>query len=172
MYRKTICRACRFLAVAALAIAVSPAQATSLVALDLAELTRQSEHVFTGRVVATESRFENGRFHTISTIEVGENFHGSIADTVRIRQPGGSAEINGLMVGETVAGVSAIVADAEHVYFVSRSESAGEYGIVGFSQGQLGITGTDENRTVLSPDSATPVPLDVFAEQVRSIAGN
>lgn len=145
------------------------ASATTLERYSLIDLVEQSATGIIGEVIATESVYAEGRFHTVATVRVDELLFGQGGASVRIRYPGGSADIDGVRVGETVAAAPPRMEGMRAAYFLSGAGSDGTRDIVGFTQGQLDIISRGDQDLIASPDQASLLSVNDFAARVRSL---
>lgn len=116
---------CAGILVVATALALAaPAGAATFVDMKIPELVAGSEAVIEGRVVETESFWnENGTvIVTEAVIEVDERIVGKTDDWIRVRVPGGTVD------GYTVEapGFPTLAVDERVVLFVNRPARAGE----------------------------------------------
>jgi len=147
----------------------SAANATSLERLTLEGLVQESEIGIIGEVTTSESVYSDGRFQTIVSLQVDQVLFGESGGSVQVRYPGGSAEINGVKVGENVAAAPPRMAGSKAVYFLGSADSEGTRSIVGFTQGQFDIVTRGDRRLVSSPDQASLVSVNDFAARARAL---
>lgn len=143
--------------------------ATTLEQYSLSDLVEQSDIGVIGEVTATDSVYSQGRFYTIVTVQVDEVLFGEAGTSVQIRYPGGSAEINGVRVGENVAAATPRMEGMKAVYFLGGSDNEGTRDIVGFTQGQLDIVARDDQLMVSSPDQASLLSVNDFVARARAL---
>ncbi|MEX2497908.1 MAG: hypothetical protein WD397_03415 [Wenzhouxiangellaceae bacterium] len=143
--------------------------ATTLEQYSLADLVQQSDVGVIGEVTATESVYTEGRFYTIVTVQVDEVLFGQGDAFVQIRYPGGSAEINGVRVGENVAAATPRMEGMKAVYFLGGADSEGTRDIVGFTQGQLDIVARGDQLLISSPDQASLLSVNDFVARARAL---
>ncbi|MFO7858611.1 MAG: hypothetical protein R6V11_06780, partial [Ectothiorhodospiraceae bacterium] len=113
--------------------------ATSLEQLDLQGLTAEADVVVIGQITASQGYYDDGQFYTILDVQVGQTVVGQAGGALQVRVPGGSAEINGIRVGESIPGLSPIASDRDLALFLSADPGSDLHRIVGFSQGQLAV---------------------------------
>lgn len=143
--------------------------ATTLERYSLAELVSESDIGIIGEVSATESVYSEGRFYTLVTVQVDEVLFGRGGGFVQVRYPGGSAEINGVRVGENVAAAAHRMEGTKAVYFLGGADSEGTRDIVGFTQGQLDIVTRGEQELIASPDQASLLSVNDFVARARAL---
>lgn len=145
------------------------ASATTLERLSLADLVDQSAAAVIGEVAGMESAYSEGRFYTVVTVRIDDVLFGQAGSSVRIRYPGGSAEVNGVRVGETVAAAPPRMEGMKGAYFLSAAGSDGTRDIVGFTQGQFDIVTRGDQDLIASPDQASLLSVNEFATRVRAL---
>ncbi len=132
---------------AAAAVLLSTAAfATTLVALDVAGLTRLSDAVVRGKVTAVEARLtrDGARIVTDATIEVAEVWKGAPGKTVVAMQPGGEVG----EVGQRVEGTARFTPGEEVVVFL---EARGTRWIVaGMVQGKFRVERSSDGKAVFA----------------------
>lgn len=143
--------------------------ATTLERYSLTDLVEQSELGVVGAVTAIGSVYSEGRFYTIVTVQVEEVLFGQEAASVQVRYPGGSAEINGVRVGENVAAAAPRMEGMKAVYFLGGADREGTRDIVGFTQGQLDIVTRGDQALIASPDQASLLSVNDFVARVRAV---
>ncbi len=127
----------RSLAIVFVVAAALPAAATTVVYLDVDDLTERSNAVVRARVLERESRWDDeGRgIYTFTTVEVLSTLKGGGDETLVIRQLGG--EVDG--VGSLVAGDASFQVGEEVVVFLRRNPEDAVFHLVGLSQGKFSI---------------------------------
>ncbi|HYV44700.1 MAG TPA: hypothetical protein VFA20_07565 [Myxococcaceae bacterium] len=138
--------------VAALLAAVLwlPAGATSVIGVDLDQLTRQSDVVVHGTVKGKESRWsgDGRRILTDVQIEVRESFKGSPARTVTVQQPGGVVGD----IGQRVDGLATFDVGEEVVVFLERWGTQ-RFQVTAAAQGKFRVErSSDGTRVFAVPD--------------------
>jgi hypothetical protein len=156
------------------------AEASSVVQMDVAALTRAASDVVRVRVSSTECAWtdQHRRLVTLVQVEVLERFKGQATGTLRVVQPGG--ELDG--IGQRVFGVAKLAVGEEVVLFL---EQKGPWrGIVGLAQGAYRVErapGASVARavpadlhglTLVPPRGGTlelrhPVSLEALRDEVR-----
>ena len=162
------------------------AGATTLVPADLGELSRDAGAIVRGRVAAVEPRWTEGRraIETVVTLTVESTIKGSMTGSAQWTVPGGElGRYRSIVVGAPQFEVGQRV-----IVLLSWHPPRYPY-LVGFSQGVFRVTSAADGSgpVVLAPppmpsaveapvvrgDAARrPVPLAVFEERLRSLAGN
>ncbi len=156
---------------------VGVAQATTLLALDVAALTKGSSLVVRAKVKSVASRWtkDGGRIMTDAVLEVSETWKGTPTSQVTVMQPGGVVGD----VGQLVHGTITFTAGEEVVVFL---EPRGErYLLTGMMQGRFKVeTSTDGKWTsarqefdgqalFLDPVTRQPVSLGVVALPIDTL---
>lgn len=156
---------------------VGVAQATTLLALDVAALTKGSSLVVRAKVKSVASRWtkDGGRIMTDAVLEVSETWKGTPTSQVTVMQPGGVVGD----VGQLVHGTVTFTAGEEVVVFL---EPRGErYLLTGMMQGRFKVeTSTDGKWTsarqefdgqalFLDPVTRQPVSLGVVALPIDTL---
>ena len=156
-------------------------RATTLLRLDLDDLTTESSAVVYGRIVASRVEWNPGRtlIYTVYTVEPMEYLKGRLGPVFELYEPGGT--LDGLQM--SVAGVPALSVGQEAILFV-WTDPHGQHQVTGFEQGafpvradpQTGLRIVDRvarlgsarvASTVASPTSRI---LPQFFDQIRSSA--
>jgi hypothetical protein len=174
------------LATVLIAFAV-PAGATVLVGADLGELSRDAIAIARGHIVAVTPRWTDDRrtIETIVTLEVDEYLKGALGETVQFRVPGGDLG----RFRSIVVGAPEFEVDQQVIVFLGARGPSVPY-VLGFSQGVYRLvpaadgsswlvtppavlpTATAGNVRIVRGDiSRRPLPLDVFEQHVRELAG-
>lgn len=159
---------------------ISPARATTIVATDLAELSREALAIALGRVVAVEPRWtlDRRRIETLVTLEAESYLKGSLGSHVRFVVPGGQlGRFRNLVVGAPHLELGHRI-----VAFLGATGPSVPY-ILGFNQGLYRVT-LENGSWIVTPPTVTAVPgiartdrtwrsmrFDEFARQVRALAG-
>lgn len=156
---------------------VGVAQATTLLALDVAALTKGSSLVVRAKVKSVASRWakDGGRIMTDAVLEVSETWKGTPTSQVTVMQPSGVVGD----VGQLVHGTVTFTAGEEVVVFL---EPRGErYLLTGMMQGRFKVeTSTDGKWTsarqefdgqalFLDPVTRQPVSLGVVALPIDTL---
>lgn len=168
----------RWLALAALLLA-PVASATTLLAEDLASLTRSSTAVVRGTVVASTARWtaDKARIVTETTLSVRERWKGEAGATVVVQQPGGEVG----EVGQLVHGVARFRPGEEVVVFL---EARGpRFLVTGMLQGKFLVERSSDGKATFARqelqgealfiDPATrqpvhPVPTVILLDDLRA----
>jgi len=154
---------------AGLLLLASAGDATTLERYSLNDLVRQSDLGIIGEVTASESIYSDGGFYTIVTVMVDEVLFGPATGTAQLRYPGGSAEVNGVKIGENVAAAPPRMEGMKAAYFLGDADGQGIRDIVGFTQGQLDVVSRGDQELITSPDQATLLSVTDFAARVRAL---
>lgn len=152
------------------ALLFSSLGATSLEQLDLQGLTADADVVVIGQIISSQGQYSDGEFFTLLDIQVNQSIVGAAPDQLQIRVPGGSAVVNGIRVGETIAGLAPVVSERDFALFLSADQTSGVHEIVGFSQGQLAVRVQDGQQMLLVPGQNVPMPVEDFVQQVSAYA--
>ena len=134
-----------------------PALATSVLGVDLDQLTRQSELVVRGVVKSKESRWsgDGRRILTDVQIEVKESLKGAPARTVTVQQPGGVVGD----IGQRVDGLASFQMGEEVVVFLERW-GAQRFQVTAAAQGKFRIErSSDGTRVFAVPDRSADAEL-------------
>jgi len=164
-------------------LALPAAQATTLLRMDLDEMTRITGAVARVRAVADETRFEDGEIWTLTTFELVETLKGSAPRTITVRLIGGRWR----HLISTVDGVPRFQ-PGEEAYLFLEPRPNGEFTVTGWVQGTFRIRRDPETRAEsvtqdtsavstfdpatrqLRPGAARTMPLEEFRERVRAAA--
>ncbi|HZN96017.1 MAG TPA: hypothetical protein VFB81_25050 [Myxococcales bacterium] len=134
-----------------------PALATSVLGVDLDQLTRQSELVVRGVVKSKESRWsgDGRRILTDVQIEVKESLKGAPARTVTVQQPGGVVGD----IGQRVDGLASFQMGEEVVVFLERW-GAQRFQVTAAAQGKFRVErSSDGTRVFAVPDRSADAEL-------------
>lgn len=178
-------RSKRFWALAVV-LAGAVASATTLLALDVAALTRSSTVVARARVVSLDTRWtkDGARIMTDAVLEVTESWKGTPAGRVTVMQPGGVIG----EIGQVVHGTARLTPGEDVVVFL---EQRGErYLLTGMLQGKFKVETSSDGKSVyarqeleseallVDPATRQPVepaslvlPLATLRTQVLTAAG-
>src|SRR5262249_49584942 len=110
--------------------------ATTLVRMDLDDLTAQSSAVVYARIAASRTEWDGAHtaIFTIYTVEPIEYLKGQLGGTFELREPGG--ERDGLAM--RIASVPVFHAGDEAVLFV-WTDKRGSHQVIGFEQGAVHV---------------------------------
>jgi hypothetical protein len=172
----------KHLLVAAL-LAVLPAEATTLLAQDLAELSQSADAIVRGTVRELESRWTGDRMRIVTQVEVevAEALKGAPGASVTIVQPGGVVGD----IGQKVSGLASFERGEEVVLFLER-RPGGIFLVSGMAQGKFRVERSSDGRALfaipereieallLDPLTRLPVPprvgpiaLEELRERIR-----
>ena len=117
------------------------ALATTLLRMDLDDLTAESHAIVYGKIVASRAEWNNNRsmIYTIYTVEATQYLKGSLGASFELQEPGG--ERDGLMV--RVPSVPVFRAGEEAVLFV-WTDPKGRHQVIGFEQGAMEVRTNSE----------------------------
>jgi len=137
----------KLLGIAAVVCAAAPAQATTLVGLDLPELSRLSDVVVHGKVASVQAHWtgDHQRIVTEVQVEVTEAFKGQAGKTVLIDQPGGVVGD----IGQLVQGVAAFTAGEEVVVFLGRRPGE-RFMLTGMGQGKFRVARSTDGKAAFA----------------------
>ncbi|MFW6058127.1 MAG: hypothetical protein ACOC9W_04650 [Persicimonas sp.] len=125
-------------------LASAAAFGATVLKLDLESLVANSEQIVEGEVVDVESKVEDDRVVTYTTIEVTDGIKGSKeSDTVTIRQLGGQTE----ELATRVAGMAHFAQGERAMVFLERPSADATPVITGMSQGKFEIAVGPDNTT-------------------------
>jgi hypothetical protein len=114
--------------------AAVPANAM-VVKKDLYELGQEAYSVVSGRVIATESRWDDNLINTYVTVRVSQHMKGVPTESeIRIRVPGGEVENVGLHVSD-----APWFEPGEDVIVFLTPKTKGAYAVAGWFQGKLTV---------------------------------
>ncbi len=144
-------------------LASAPVWATTMLALDLAALTRSSDAVVHGRVARVESRWTGDKLRIVTDaeIEVIDAVKGEVGKTVRLVSPGGVVGD----IGQKVHGSPNFTRGEEVVVFL-EARPGGTFLVTGMSQGKFRVERSSDGRAAFAvPES------DVDAMLVDPLTG-
>lgn len=134
--------ASRLLAVAALSAGIaSPAGATTVLKLDMAEMVQRADAIVIGHARSAEAVWVGRELYTRYRIEVQEQLLGAATTEVHVVVPGGVDRNRPRPIAFTIADAPQLRSD-EHVALLLKRGSAlgaADYTIVGFNQGRIGL---------------------------------
>ena len=117
------------------------AQATTLLRMDLDDLTAESHAIVYGKIVASRAEWNNNHsmINTYYTVEATQYLKGNLGASFELQEPGG--ERDGLMV--RVPSVPVFAVGEEAVLFV-WTDPKGRHQVIGFEQGALKVRANSE----------------------------
>jgi len=176
-------RLCRYLFASLIASALSSSAvcASTVVQMDLADLSTRAARIFVARCHASEAAAEADRPSTRVEFEVTEVVKGSAASAEVVLLAGGVRD----GVRQLVTGMPTFEPGEEVVVFLSAPDARGRSWPIGLGQGKFHVrrdangdafvvpgdrAGHASSARPAAPD-APPEPLTVFLDRVRSLAG-
>jgi hypothetical protein len=123
--------------------------ATTIIPVTLERLASESSHVVEGRVVSTESKWnqQHTLIFTYTTIAITKTLKGNSQSSLVVKQIGGSAE----GYTQKVAGVRYSKPGEESVFFLRPSATHdGSYEITGLMQGLFAMKKSAQGRVEVS----------------------
>ncbi|HLL04374.1 MAG TPA: hypothetical protein VK539_27560 [Myxococcaceae bacterium] len=154
---------------AALLLFGLPASATTMLRLDVPELSQNSDTVVHGTVRRVESRWSGDRRRILTDVEiqVTESLKGQPGSTVLVIQPGGKMGD----IGQMVHGTASFVPGEEVVVFLER-KGASAFQLSGMSQGKYQVRRAADNTTALAvpEDTQHVLLLDPDTRQASTTA--
>lgn len=160
------------------------ALATTLLKVDLSQLTRSSDAVVVGRVLSVQSRYsaDGLKILTDAEITVTQTLKGQVEKTVVVMQPGGVVGD----VGQHVAGVARFSPGEEVAVFLEKRGTRyfvtglgqGKYRLERWSDGKTWVVPADVDADLVDPLTRQPVAQDkapllfeTFVQKVVTAAG-
>jgi hypothetical protein len=142
------------LVAASFATSNSPARATTLKRMSVADLSRAAHTVVRARCAANFARWDAGEIWTFTTFDVEETWKGSAPAQITVRLLGGTAG----NFTSTVSGVPRFSPGEELILFLERTP-AQDFSIVSWMQGtfRIGLNGTTGEETVTQDTAVFPV---------------
>lgn len=118
-----------------------PARATSLIALDLPELVRQSDYVVVANTLRESSRYADKLIVTDFELKVITSLKGAAkpGSTLVATELGGAVD----RVGLNVPGAAKFSIGKSALVFLRRAEGSSELRVTGMSQGVMPIVGNE-----------------------------
>ena len=115
---------------------VSGAAATTLLPMNLDDLTAESPAIAYGKIVASRTEWNNAHtlIYTVYTVQVVEYLKGDLGPSFELQEPGG--ELDGLSM--SVAGVPQFTVGQEALLFL-WTDPQGLHQVTGFEQGNLTV---------------------------------
>jgi hypothetical protein len=113
------------------------AQAATLRAMKLADLTRGADVIFVGTVMSSVSDWnaDGTRIYTRTTFQVEESLKGHAGETIVVQTLGGS--VRG--IGMRVPGMPVFKAREKHLIFVKKGRVTGTPRVLGWAQGDFRV---------------------------------
>jgi hypothetical protein len=154
-------------------LALSAAFGTTLIAVDIPELSRTSDVVVRGTVKSISSRWtaDHARIVTDVELEVAEALKGAPEKSLTITQPGGVVGD----VGQKVSGLASFQTGEEVLVFLER-RGQNRFLVSGMSQGKFRIERSSDGRAVFAvPDGANdallldPATRESVSPRVRTL---
>ena len=139
---------------ASFASSYSPARATTLKRMSVADLSRAAHTVVRARCAANSTRWDAGEIWTFTTFDVEETWKGSAPAQITVRLLGGSTG----NFTSTVSGVPRFSPGEELILFLERTP-AQDFSIVSWMQGtfRIGFNGMTGEETITQDTAAFPV---------------
>ncbi|OJH39674.1 hypothetical protein [Cystobacter ferrugineus] len=134
----------------ALVLLCLPASATTMLRMDLPELSHSADVIVHGTVRRVESRWSGDRRLIVTDVEiqVTEALKGQAGGTVLVTQSGGQVGD----IGQTVSGLASFSPNEEVVVFLERRGSA--FHVSGLAQGKYKVLRTEgDTRAMAVPES-------------------
>lgn len=161
-----------FIGALVLAIAVPEASATIIQQLTIEEMTDRADAIVLGRHLESESMWVGRMLVTRVTVAVSELLKGETQPMVTVEILGGVDRNRKVPIAMTVPGAPRIHSGERVILFLSRIAApagAGEYEIVGFSQGKLSVVEDAQGRQVIARGAVpgAPKPLADFKAQIQ-----
>jgi hypothetical protein len=148
---------------AALCLALSAA-ATTIVKMDLDELTSAAQVVARGKCLAREARLEGGYIWTFTTFEVSETLKGSAARQISVRLLGGKVG----HMKSTVDGVPQFQ-PGEDVFLFLEPTRAGDFSVTSWVQGTFRVRrDAQTGQESVTQDSAAFAVFDPATRQFKA----
>jgi hypothetical protein len=147
------------------------ASATTVVPMSLEELTRAASDVVEARAVSSRSAWnpQHTLIYTYTTFQVTRGLKGSVAQTITVKQLGGTA--GGYM--QKVAGVHHPQAGEEALLFLRPSAARDRtYVIVGLIQGNLRMYTAADGRAMVTNGISGAQALERGTSRVTEFAGS
>ena len=147
--------------------------ATTLVAVDISELSQSSDVVVRGTVKRVSSRWTSDHMRIVTDveIEVAEALKGSPEKSVTVTQPGGVVGD----IGQKVSGLASFEGGEEVVVFLERRGQS-RFLVSGMAQGKFRIERSSDGRAVFAvPDGANdarlvdPITRESIGPRVRTM---
>lgn len=157
--------------------------ATSFIATDLSELTREARTIARGRVVSVDSRWsaDRSRIETLVTLEAETYMKGALGTTLQFVVPGGRlGRYRSILVG-----APSFEPGQRVIVFLAASAPSLPH-VIGLSQGLFRVV-PDADRWLVTPQPVVsaaasrivrgdparqPMTLADFEQQVRTLAGS
>jgi hypothetical protein len=138
--------------IASISLAPIPAGATTLLRMDLPQLSQSADAVVRGTVQKVQSRWSGDRRRIVTDVEVevAEVLKGGSLRKVIVTQPGGQVGD----IGQRVAGLAAFTSGEEVVLFLQK-KGPDRFHVSGMAQGKFRIQRTGPGK----PPIAIPEPL-------------
>ena len=163
-----------------------PASATTLLKMELDDLTRTSDAVVRGKVTKLESHWTGDRMRIVTEvqIEVSEAMKGTVGKTVTVQQPGGVVGD----IGQRVEGLASF-SEGEEVVLFLESLPGSTFLVAGMAQGKYRLERSSDGtatyaipeqkveallldpitRKPAAPELARPLELEVLRTRVRTV---
>jgi hypothetical protein len=155
---------CFWMTLVAIFFLALSAAATTIVKMDLDELTRAAQVVARGRCVASEARLEGGYIWTFTTFEVSETLKGSAARQISVRLLGGKVG----HMKSTVDGVPQF-RPGEDVFLFLEPTGDGDLSVTSWVQGTFRVRRDSETgQESVTQDSAAHAVFDPVTRQFKT----
>jgi hypothetical protein len=148
---------------AVLALALS-ARATTIVHMNMEELTNSAQLVARGKCVASEARMDGGMIWTFTTFEVSETLKGNAARQITVRLLGGKVG----HMKSTVDGVPQF-RPGEEVFLFLEPTREGDLSVTAWVQGTFRVRADPQTgKESVTQDSAAFATFDPATRQFKS----
>lgn len=149
------------LCAALICASAGPVWATTVLRMEVSELSKEADVVVRGKVSSVQSRWANNRIVTDITIDVAETYKGAPGKTVTIVQPGGVVGD----IGMAVHGMPEFKKDSEVVVFLEKRGDK-VFSVVGLAQGLFNVEkSSDDKSTFVVPAQLDARVLDPQTRQ-------
>lgn len=130
----------------AAAVIVTEASATTMLRVELDELTRSSELVVRGKVERTESHWSQDGMRIFTEVEIAveEAFKGKKPGRLLVHQPGGVVDD----IGQKVSGLATFERGEEVVLFLTRRGNG--YQVTGLGQGKFRVERSTDGKAAFA----------------------
>ena len=142
--KRTIFQACTAMVMVGACLINANANATTLIAFTLDELTAQSDEIVTGTITDSTSFLNENRIYTLQRVKVSEAVFGAYraGDVVEVVTAGGNADT----YSQKVYGAAELKVGEQYLLFLKRHSIHGILMPTGMSQGVCRIVKSSDNQ--------------------------
>lgn len=152
---------------AALAVSIGGASATTLQEMNLQQLVSASAIIVDGTVESSSTENTGQGIFTTTNVRVNDPVVGNPGGLVAVVTPGGHSKSGRFAIAEQSAGAPRFMKD-QHVLLFLQANEGGTYSVVGFSQGAMDVRETASGPAVAARATG-PTALEQLKATIREL---